>query len=67
MVPQLVDLKLLVVHAEHKKTLLLVIELTMLPVVNQDSTLLMDHVLLVQIMPNHVPEELLPNVTLDSS
>jgi hypothetical protein len=67
MVHQLVDLMLLVVHAELMETLLLVIEPTMLPVANQDSTLSMDHVLLVQIMPNHVAEELLPNVTSDSS
>jgi len=64
---QLEDLTFLVMFAQQQVILLLVIMLPMLLAVNQDLMLLMDNVLLAQAMLNHVKEELLPNVTLDSS
>jgi hypothetical protein len=67
MLPQSVDLKLPVPHVQLPEMSSLVTELTMLSVVNQDSMLLMDNVLLVQVMLYHVTEELFSNVTLDSS
>lgn len=67
MLPQSVDLKLPVPHVQLPETSSLVTELTMLSVVNQDSMLLMDNVLLAQVMLYHVMEELFSNVTLDSS
>jgi hypothetical protein len=61
------DLMLHVMLAQLPETLLLVIMLPMLLAVNQDSMLSMDLVKLAHLMLNHVMEESLQDVTLDSS
>lgn len=67
MLPQSVDSKSLVPNVQLTEILSLVTKLIMLSPVNQDSVLSMDHVLLAQIMLNHVKDKSFSHVTLDST
>lgn len=66
MLLQLEDLMLLVLLVIFQM-LLNVLAPPLLPSVNQDIIILMEHVLLVHQMHSHVMEELLANVIVDSS